>query len=142
MRIPSGATAPYPPAWRPIRSDPDTASVAELGPGARFIAYLNLTPRQGRETVANWARFRPDHNFDEGDRHIRTLAVGRSLRFRTGRGACIRDSYTTGTNRHYIELACIVAGRRATTVIVGAAPPGSWSRVSPMIERAISAMTT
>jgi hypothetical protein len=116
--------------------------VARFGPGGRFIAYLNITPRQGRETVADWARFRPDHNAEEGDRHVSTLAVGRSLRFRTGRGACIQDSYSTATHHRYIELACIVAGHRATTVVVGAAPPGSWSQVSPLIERAISAMTT
>lgn len=142
MRISSGATVPYPPAWRPIRSDPGTASAAQLGPGGSFIAYLNITPRQGQERVSNWIRFRPDHNAEEGDRHVKTLAIGRALQFRTGRGACIRDSYATATHHRYIELACIVAGRRATTVVVGAAPPGSWSRVSPLIERAISGMTT
>jgi hypothetical protein len=42
--------------------------VALLGAGGRFDAYLNATPKQGSETLANWSRFRQDHNRDEGDR--------------------------------------------------------------------------
>jgi hypothetical protein len=116
--------------------------VALLGPSGRFFGYLNITPRQGGETLANWARFRTAHNSQEGDRHVAILADAGGLRFLTGRGACVRDSYTTATQVPYIELACLVSGRRATTVVVGAAPPGSWSRISPVLERAISSLTT
>jgi hypothetical protein len=82
------------------------------------------------------------HNADEGDRNVRTLAVGTGLRFRSGRGSCVRDSYVTSSGAQYVELACLVVGVKATTVIVGSAPPRSWARVSPQIERAISSFTT
>jgi hypothetical protein len=54
----------------------------------------------------------------------------------------VRDSYTTVTHARYVEIACLVAGQRATSVIVGAAPPNAWSQVSPLLERAISAFET
>jgi hypothetical protein len=137
--IPTGATLAYPPHWRPLRSDPGTASAALLGVHGAYLGYLNATPRQGDETLANWARFRVAHNKDEGDSHIQTIAAGTNLRFRNGHGSCVQDSYATQTGAHYVEIACIVAGKRATTVIVGAAPPDVWRLVSPLIQRSISA---
>jgi hypothetical protein len=142
IRIPSGAAVAYPPAWARIKSDVGSGSAALLATRDRIVGYLNLTPQQGGETLANWSRFRVAHNGMEGDRSVVTLAAARNLRFRTGRGSCVRDSYTTTTANHYIELACIVAGRRATTIVVGAAPPEWWSRISPLLERAISSLTT
>jgi hypothetical protein len=142
IRIPDGATVAYPPSWKRIRSDVDTGTAVLLGPDDQIRGYLNLTPRQGEETLANWSRFRIDHNGEEGDRAIVTLGRAGGLRFRTGRGSCVRDSYTTKTAHHYTELACIVAGPTATTVVVGAAPTKSWPRISPLLERAISTMTT
>jgi len=142
MHIPNGATLAYPPGWRPIRSDVDTASAALFGPGEQILGYLNITPQQGQETLADWSHFRIDHNGEEGDRSIVTQAAAAGVRFRTGRGSCVRDSYTTRTSFHYTELACIVAGRRATTVVVGAALTKSWRRFSPQLERAISTITT
>src|ERR1700736_3525098 len=62
------ATLAYPPGWTPIKTDPGTASVALLGGGARIDGYLNATPRQASETLADWSRFRPQHNQGEGDR--------------------------------------------------------------------------
>jgi hypothetical protein len=50
----------------------------------------------------------------------------------------VKDGYTTSSNARYVEIACIVRGPQATTVIVGAAPPTLWSRFSPMLQRAIS----
>jgi hypothetical protein len=52
------------------------------------------------------------------------------------------DTYTSSTGRSYREVACIVAGARATTVVVGAAPPAQWSRQGPALERAISSFLT
>ena len=92
--------------------------------------------------MADWARFRVRHNREEGDRQVHTLASYVGLRFRTGHGTCVRDAYVTKTRARYIELACLVVGQRATTVIVGAAPPGSGARTGRQIERAISAFTT
>ena len=131
-----------PAALAPLRSDSGTASAALQGVHGAFLGYLNATPRQGDETLANWAHFRVAHNKEEGDRDIQTIAAGTNLRFRNGHGSCVQDSYATETGAHYIEVACIVAGRRATTVIVGAAPPDRWHDISPAIQRSISAFET
>ncbi len=142
VRIDNGAAMPYPPAWHLVAGDAGTATAVLRGPHHEFLGYLNLTPRQGEESLRNWTAFRVAHDAREGDRSVKTLAAGRRLRFRNGRGACVRDQYTTTTGARYIELACLVAGRRATSVIVGASPPKSWAQISPSIERAISAFTT
>jgi hypothetical protein len=142
MHIPNGATLAYPPGWSRIRSDVDTASAARTGPGEQILGYLNITPQQGQETLANWSQFRVDHNGEEGDRSIITLGAAGGVRFRTGHGSCVRDSYITRSALHYTELACIVAGRRATTVVVGAALTESWARFLPQLKRAISTITT
>ena len=140
--ISTGATIAYPLHWRRLESDPGTASAALRNGRGAFLGYLNATPRQGDETLTNWARFRVAHNKEEGDSKIHTIAAATNLRFRTGHGSCVQDSYATETHAHYIEIACIVAGRHATTVIVGAAPPGDWRDVSPLIQRSISAFET
>ena len=72
-RLPSGAaTFAYPRTWRPIRTDPGTASVALIGHGSSIRGYLNATPRQGTETLANWPSFRIQHLREETAR--RTFA--------------------------------------------------------------------
>ena len=139
--LPSGdATLPYPAGWRLSKTDPGTVT-ATLRRGGRIDGYLNITPQGGDETLANWASFRPAHNRDEGDRDLIALASATGLRFRDATGSCVKDRYATETSRHYVEIACIVRGRTATTVIVGAAPPSLWSRYSPVIERSISSLS-
>ena len=101
----------YPPGWTPIKTDPGTASVALLGGGERIDGYLNATPRQGTETLADWSRFRPQHNQGEGDRGVRLVAATTTARFRSGRGACVIDTYTT-SKASYREIACLVNGPR------------------------------
>jgi hypothetical protein len=103
--------------------------------------YLNITPQQGEETLANWASFRPAHNVEEGDSDLIPLASATGLHFRGGQGSCVKDRYATESAHHYVEVACIVRGADATTVIVGAAPPELWNRFSPVIERAISSFS-
>ena len=49
-----------------------------------------------------------------------------SLPFNGGRGSCVDDTYRTSVTT-YRELACLVAGRSASTVIVAAAPRARWS---------------
>jgi hypothetical protein len=123
-----------------VRTDPDTASFALLDPHRAIVAYLNATPRQGNESLANWPSFRVHHNTEEGSRDVRTLAAARDLRFRSGPGSCVIDQYRTSA-RSYREIACLVAGRgrAGATVIVAAATPALWAREAPVIERAISA---
>lgn len=131
----------YPPGWRPIRTDPGTFSVALIGPRGAIRGYLNATPLSGHETLANWSRFRPDHNREEGDRRVVRDASATGLRFRAARGSCVIDHYATASAR-YREIACIVRGSKATTVVVGAAPPRDWARLGPAIERSIASFST
>ena len=141
-RLPSGnATFAYPRTWRPIRTDPGTASVALLGHGRSIRGYLNLTPRQGTETLANWPSFRIEHQGDEGSTDVRRIASAHGLTFRTGHGTCVIDSYRTSRAR-YREIACLVAGTRTSSVLVGAAPSKSWPQQVETIERAIASLRT
>ena len=141
-RLPSGvATVAYPRTWRPIRTDPGTVSVALLGDAGSIRGYLNVTPRQGTETLANWPSFRIDHLGDEGSTDLRLIARAHWLRFRSGRGSCVIDSYRTSKAR-YREIACLVAGNRSRSVVVGAAPSKTWAQQARSIERAIASFRT
>src|ERR1700682_891221 len=51
-----GSVLAYPPGWTPVKTDPGTASVALFGGGERIDGYLNSTPSQGAETLADWSR--------------------------------------------------------------------------------------
>ena len=142
-RLPDGAARmAYPLRWRSIRSDPGTVSAAVRSDSGEIRGYLNATPKQGAETLADWSRFRLDHNGDEGDVNVRPVASATNLRFRDAHGSCVIDTYTSSTGRPYREIACIVAGASATTVVVGAAPPAHWPQQGPAIERAISSFIT
>jgi hypothetical protein len=136
-RTGSGAKLAYPPGWTPIKTDPGTASVALLGAGNQIDGYLNATPRQGTETLADWSRFRPQHNQMEGDRGLRVLASTTDGRFRSGRGACVIDTYTTSTAR-YREIACLVSGPSSSAVVVAAAPTALWDRQAATLQQAIA----
>jgi hypothetical protein len=137
-RTQGGAILAYPPGWTPIKTDPGTVSVALLGNGGEQIdGYLNATPRQGTETLADWSRFRPLHNQDEGDRGVRVLAATTTARFRSGRGACVIDTYSTSKAR-YREIACLVSGRGSSAVVVAAAPTALWDQQAGTLERAVS----
>ena len=141
-RLPSGAaTFAYPRTWRPIRTDPGTASVALLGHAGSIRGYLNVTPREGTETLANWPSFRIHHLGDEGSTDVRLIARAHGLRFRSGRGSCVIDSYRTSRAR-YREIACLVAGNRTSSVVVGAAPSMTWRQQAETIERAIASLRT
>jgi hypothetical protein len=141
-RLPSGAaTFAYPKTWRPIRTDPGTASVALIGHARSIRGYLNATPRQGRETLANWPSFRIQHLREDETTDVRLIASAHGLRFRSGRGSCVIDSYRTSRTR-YREIACLVAGARTSSVFVGAAPSKTWAQQAETIERAIASLRT
>ena len=142
-RLPSGAaTFAYPKTWRPIRTDPGTASVALIGHARSIRGYLNATPRQGTETLANWPSFRIQHlREEESSTDVRLIASAHGLRFRSGRGSCVIDSYRTSRTR-YREIACLVAGARTSSVLVGAAPSKTWAQRAETIERAFASLRT
>ena len=136
-RTQGGARFAYPPGWIPIKTDPGTTSVALLDGGERIEGYLNATPRQGTETLADWSRFRPQHNQDEGDRGVQLLAATTDGSFRSGRGACVIDTYTTSKAR-YREIACLVSGPSSSAVVVAAAPDALWHQQATRLEQAVS----
>ena len=142
-RLPSGAaTFAYPGSWRPIRTDPGTASVALIGHAGNIRGYLNATPRQGTETLANWPSFRIQHlREEESSKDVRLIASAHGLEFRSGRGSCVIDSYRTSRTR-YREIACLVAGARSSSVLVGAAPSKTGAQQAGTIERAIASLRT
>ncbi len=140
-RIPVGAAISYPPAWTKVKGDPGTATAALFGPAHVYVGYLNLTPRQGTETLGNWGRFRVGHNAEEGDRNVRTLSLTTNRPLGGATASCVEDAYTTSTGASYQEIACLLTGRRSSVVAVGAAPPDDWARVAPALERAIASVT-
>jgi hypothetical protein len=138
-RLTGTAALAYPPSWRRIHSDPGTVSAAVVTSGGGLITeYLNATPRQADETLANWSGFRPAHNREEGDSHDQVLAAARDLRFRNGRGSCVIDRYRTSRTR-YTEIACLVRAPAGETVIVAAGLASRWTQEAPGLERAVSA---
>ena len=136
-RTPDGAALAYPPGWTAIRTDPGTVSVALRGTGGRIVDYLNVTPKQGNETLANWSRFRPQKNRAEGSRSVRLLAATGGAHFRSARGSCVIDAYTTSLTT-YQEIACLVSGPGSSNVVVAAAPARLWQEHSAVLERAVS----
>jgi hypothetical protein len=140
VRIPTGAVLAYPASWRTVAGDHGTATAVLRDAGGRYLAYLNLTPRQSRETVTTWPAFRVAHNREEDERDVVSDGAAHGLRFRDGRGTCVRDTYTTATGARFTEVACLVAGAHSGAVIVGAAPPRQWARQGPAIQRAIAAV--
>ena len=107
----------YPASWSRQRGDPGTATAALRTRRGAFLGYLNITPRQGEEALRGWASFRLHHDYEEGDRGLKKLAAASGLHFRTGHGSCVKDSYRTESGHHFIEIACFVVGRKASTVI-------------------------
>jgi hypothetical protein len=136
-RIAQGSTLAYPPGWKPITTDRGTATVALLGGSEQIEGYLNATPKQGSETLANWSRFREDHNRGEGSRDVRLVASANNLSFRSGRGSCVIDSYTT-SKAAYREIACLVAAPNSSAVVVAAAPAELWHDQAATLQRAVS----
>ncbi len=140
MRTSAGAVMGYPAGWRSLSGDRGTATRALLGSSGHILGYLNLTPRQGSETLADWAGFRLDHNQEEGDRHVTRLGSAHGLHVGGGSATCVRDRYDTALGTSYLEIACLVQGRRTGVVVVAAAPPDRWSAMSAALEQAINSL--
>jgi hypothetical protein len=133
----AGAALAYPPGWRAVRTDAGTASAAPAGENGVFTGYLNATPRSGDETLANWRGFRIAHLTSEGARRVHLESAWTNLAFGSDRESCVIDTYTT-SRAAFREIACIIAGRHGTTVVVGAAPTADWFGKAAVLERAIA----
>lgn len=140
-RTATGAVLAYPPTWHPIHGDHGTASAAQTTPSGLIIGYLNVTPAIAAETPSTWAQFRIAHNTQEGSHHVHLVAQASGLRFRSGTGACVIDTYQTSKTA-YQEIACLVHGRIHSTVVVAAATPATWLAEQATLHQAIAALRT
>jgi hypothetical protein len=68
---------------------------------------------------------------------VRVVASANDLSFRSGRGSCVIDSYTT-SKAAYREIACLVASPSSSAVVVAAAPSSLWDDQAATLERAVS----
>ncbi|HEV3284058.1 MAG TPA: hypothetical protein VG010_07615 [Solirubrobacteraceae bacterium] len=135
------ATLFYPPGWKPIPGDRGTVTASLRDNAGRYRGYLNVTPRQGEEQLAGWAAFRTGRNRSEGDANVRLVASAENLSIAGARASCVIDDYLSRVGAHpYRELACILAGPRATNVFVGAALLSDWPTLGPVIDRSASAL--
>ena len=133
------AVLAYPASMHLVAGDRGTVSAAEFSSSGRYLLYLNATPRQGDETLQNWASFRVSHLLDDDASQAHELASISGVRFLGGTGTCVSDAYVTKVGaHHFTEIACFVQGRTSASVIIGAAPTASWSSSSALLRRAIA----
>lgn len=133
------ATLSYPPSLHPMRGDPGTITVGSTYRSGAVLVYLNVTPRQGDETLRDWPSFRLDHLREEGQTAVRVGGVSPLLGFRGGRGRCVIDNYTTKIHdNHYREISCYVQGAHAASVLVAAAPAAAWQATAALLEKVVS----
>jgi hypothetical protein len=128
-----------PPLLRLVKGDPNAVSAAQTDSRGNFLAYVNATPKEGSESLANWSSFRLSHLREETAASVRTIAAAKNLPFRGGHGSCVIDVYVTRVKHHaYHEIACYVSGAKAGSVVIAAAPPTQWARVSKTLERVVA----
>jgi len=103
------------------------------------LVYLNVTPKQGDETLGNWTDFRLEHLREDGQSAVHLDGVSPALHFRGGPGRCVIDNYTTKIhNNSYDEIACIVHGAHATSVLVAATSAAAWQAQRGLLEKVVS----
>jgi hypothetical protein len=137
-----GAVLSYPPSLHQVPGDRGTLS-EELTtrPGAVRV-FLNVTPRQGDETLGNWTAFRLDHLREDDARSARLDSAATGLRFRGGTGSCVIDDYVTKAGAsHFREIACYVRGAHRASVLIAATPDEDWGKYAGLLEQAVSAFT-
>ncbi len=141
VMLPNGsAVLSYPPALHRVLSDKDAASVARLSPAGAYLLYLNITPRQGDETLRNWPTFRVNLLREDDASSAHEVSAAQGVRFRGGTGSCVMDDYVTRIGgHHYEEIACLVQGRTGASVIVAAALASQWAAARPLLEQAVAA---
>ncbi len=141
LTVPSGlGTVPSPPGFRTVDGDPGTLSLALRNSTGTYLGYLNVTPRQGTETLQNWAAFRLTHLRGDDAVSVHEDASVESVRTATGVRSCVIDDYvTTVGHHHFHEVACYVMRGSAGSVVVAATPSGDPAHVWTQLERSVAA---
>lgn len=139
MELPDGtAVLAIPPEATPLQGDPGSVSAGVAAPDGDLLVYLNATPGQGEESLANWPRFRLDHLTGEHAASATMLSARTGMAFRGGSGSCVDDSYVTSVGAHrYREIACFVTGTKGSSVLVAAAIADGWDLYRPLLEQAV-----
>jgi hypothetical protein len=133
------ATLSYPGSLRPQHGDPGTVTVGSTARSGAVLVYLNVTLKQGDETLHNWPDFRMEHLREDGQSAVHLDGVSGPLSFRGGHGRCVIDNYTTDEHHnHYNEIACIVQGAHATSVLVAATSTAAWQANRALLEKVVS----
>ena len=133
------ATLAYPGSLRAQRTDHGTVTFGRDSRSGAVLVYLNVTPRQGDETLRDWPGFRLDHLRADDASTVRLDSASPLLDFRGGQGRCVVDSYTTKIHQnHYREIACFVQGTRAASVLVAATSARTWPAYQPLLDRVVS----
>ncbi len=138
----TAATLSYPPSFGPVSGDPGSVSAAVRSPTGVYVAYLNATPQQGAERPRGFAAFRVHLLGEDHDEAVHEEASAERVAFQGGRGSCVIDTYVTRVrHRRYREIACLVAGTHAGTVVVAAALTSRWNQFRPWLQQSIAAFT-
>ena len=137
--LPSGGAILSYPATFASGNDTDGVSRERLDRHGTVLVYLDVTPKQGPESLRDWPSYRLRVvRGESNDVHEDGHAFG--LSFRGGRGTCVLDDYRTRVeNHHYREIACFVGGRRHASVLIAAALESQWTRAVKTLERAVDA---
>jgi hypothetical protein len=132
----------YPSMLRPMSGDAGTVTYGLNTRAGAALIYLNVTPRQGGETLRNWPGFRAEHLGEDGETVVRIDATSGTLSFRGGRGRCVVDDYTTQIhNNHYREIACYVqgaTGAHTASVLIAATRAVAWAQYGTLLERVVN----
>jgi hypothetical protein len=133
-------TLSSPPGFRTVDGDPGTLSLALLSSAGTYLGYLNVTLRQGPETLQDWPAFRLTHLGGDDAVSIHEDATVRSVRTAAAVRSCVVDDYVTTVGHHqYHEVACYVMGGSVGSVVVAATPSGDPGHVWTQLERAVAA---
>jgi hypothetical protein len=125
-----------------LPADPGTVALG-LPAGVEDLIYLDATPRQGQEDLPGWATFRIAHLRDDNTASVTVDAHAENLAFLGATGSCVLDEYVTRVGaHHYREIACLVQGLHAASVIVAATPIADWDRYRALLEQVVTAYSS
>ena len=141
LTVPSGlGTLPSPPGFRTVGGDPGTLSVALRNSAGTYLGYLNVTPRQGPETLQDWAAFRLTHLRGDAAVSVHEDAMVQSVRTAAAMRSCVIDDYVTTVGHHqFHEVGCYVMKGSVGSVVVATTPSGDPAHVWTQLERAVAA---
>jgi hypothetical protein len=132
----------YPSTLQAMPGDAGTVTFGLSTRSGAALIYLNVTPRQGGETLQNWPGFRVEHLREDGETDVRVDAMSGTLSFHGGPGRCVVDDYTTKIhNNHYREIACYVqgaSGARTASVLIAATRIVTWAQYGTLLERVVN----